>query len=580
MTSVFTTHDKLIGDISFEPLNLEKHITQVHCWATTPHASFWQMQGYDRQQVFEFYSDLEQGEHTDSYIGTVNGEPCFLVEIYDPKLDQVGKHYDVQLGDKGMHILIAPSENPRSGFTYAVFKSVLHFMFSDSSIKRIVVEPDHRNHKIHQLNKKAGFQHIKYIQMGEKLANLAFCTKQKFYNALALENEKHEMDIQKNPELAVSSINSQTWDKVNRLHIRKCLAELSHERILQPEQVSQDGEWSVFILSPNDGQTEYSFKAKRLELEHWLIDSKSIKKQTDGKDVNLDSVSFIIEFAASLQIPQNLLPTYLEEITSTLYSAAYKESKSWLSSEELLEADFQQVEAAMSEGHPAFIANNGRIGFDAQDFAHFAPEAGKPISLIWLAGHKSRTEFSHSPEISYESLMQQEIDITTRQAFADKIIAKGQAPEDYTLIPVHPWQWFNKLANVYAPDIATNHLICLGYSDDSYQAQQSIRTFFNRSNPEKYYVKTALSVLNMGFMRGLSSYYMRTTPAINDWVHSLVQHDQYLQSKGFQILREIAATGYRNPYYEHEALKDNPYKKMLAALWRESQSADYSRISV
>ncbi|PSX18242.1 GNAT family N-acetyltransferase [Photobacterium kishitanii] len=570
MKTHFTMIDELLGEISFEPLNLENHIQQVHTWTTAKHASFWGMQGYNQQQVFEFYKDLEQGKHTNTFIGSVADKPCFLVELYDPRLDQVGKHYDVQIGDKGMHILIAATEKPQSGFTYAVFKSVLHFMFQDSSVSRVIVEPDHSNHKIHRLNKRAGFQHIKRIQMGNKLANLAFCTKQQFYTTLSLQNEAQNMDIQQQPELATASINTSTWDKVNRLHIRKCLAELSHERILHPEQISQSGDWSGYTLSPEDGSIEYSFKAKRLALEHWLIDSNSIKKQIDSIEAKLDSVSFIIEFSSILQIPQKLLPTYLEEITSTLYSAAFKENKQWLSSEELLNADFQQVESAMSEGHPAFIANNGRIGFDAHDFVHYAPEAGKPISLIWLAGHKSRTEFSHSPEISYDSLLEQELDITTQEAFAAKISAKGQNPEEYTLIPVHPWQWFNKLANIYGPDIASNNLICLGYGDDSYQAQQSIRTFFNRSNPNKYYVKTALSVLNMGFMRGLSANYMRTTPAINDWVYSLIKEDGYLKNKEFHILREIAATGYRNPYYEHKTLKDNPYKKMLAALWRES----------
>lgn len=566
----FTLIDELLGEISFEPLNLKNHILQVHTWVTAKRASFWGMQGYNQQQVFEFYKKLEQNKHTDTFIGSVFGEPCFLVELYDPKLEQIGKHYDVQIGDKGMHILIATSEKPQSGFTNAVFKSVLLFMFQDSSISRVVVEPDYRNHKIHRLNKKAGFQHIKRIQIGDKLANLAFCTKQQFYTKLSLQNEAQDMNIKQQPELAVDSIDTPTWDKINRQHVRKCLAELSHERILHPKQTSQNGDWGLYTVSPKNESIEYSFEAKLLALEHWLINKNSIKKKVDNIEVKLDSINFIIEFSSILQIPQKRIPTYLEEITSTLYSAAFKENKQWLSSEELLNADFQQVESAMSEGHPAFIANNGRIGFDTDDFIRYAPEAGKLISLIWLAGHKSRTEFLHSPEISYDSLLEQELDITTQEAFSEKISAKGRNPKEYTLIPVHPWQWFNKLANVYASDIASNHLICLGYGDDSYQAQQSVRTFFNQSNPDKYYVKTALSVLNMGFIRGLSTDYMRTTPAINDWVSSLIKKDGYLKKKGFYILREIAATGYHSPYYENEVLQDNPYKKMLAALWRES----------
>ncbi len=141
-------------------------------------------------------------------------------------------------------------------------------------------------------------------------------------------------------------------------------------------------------------------------------------------------------------------------------------------------------------------------------------------------------------------------------------------------MPVHPWQWDNKTSITFAADIAQRHIIYLGTSDDDYQAQQSIRTFYNRSHPERSYVKTALSVLNMGFMRGLSPTYMEKTPAINDWVHGLVDNDVVLKRHGFSVLREIAAVGYHNRYYEAATPKTSPYRKMLAALWRESPSSE------
>ncbi len=49
----------------------------------------------------------------------------------------------------------------------------------------------------------------------------------------------------------------------------------------------------------------------------------------------------------------------------------------------------------------------------------------------------------------------------------------------------------------FASEVARRLLVCLGDGDDEYRAQQSIRTFFNITDPSKHYVKTALSVLNM-----------------------------------------------------------------------------------
>ncbi len=109
--------------------------------------------------------------------------------------------------------------------------------------------------------------------------------------------------------------------------------------------------------------------------------------------------------------------------------------------------------------------------------------------------------------------------------------------------------------------------------------QQSIRTFFNLSQPKRCYVKTALSILNMGFMRGLSPYYMSRTPEINAFVAELIDSDPLFAKQRFVLLREIAAIGYHHRYYEQALEKDTPYKKMLSALWRESLMLSASRAS-
>ena len=140
-------------------------------------------------------------------------------------------------------------------------------------------------------------------------------------------------------------------------------------------------------------------------------------------------------------------------------------------------------------------------------------------------------------------------------------------------MPVHPWQWEHKIAVTFAADLGRDDLVLLGFGDDEYQAQQSIRTYFNTSRRDRHYVKTALSIQNMGFMRGLSPRYMRATPAINDWVADLVASDDELVAGGFGVLRERAAIGYTgDAFHSLEASRGvrSPYQKMLAALWRES----------
>ncbi|NTF09005.1 IucA/IucC family siderophore biosynthesis protein [Agrobacterium rubi] len=373
------------------------------------------------------------------------------------------------------------------------------------------------------------------------------------------------------PEKASAHLGPLVWEDVNRHLVHKALAEFSHELLLSPQLISSEGDWGLYEVRPEqDSATVYRFKARRLALDHWSIEPETIEKTIAGEVAALDALSLILEFAQTLGIKEAMLPTYLEEVSTTLYGASYKREERHISSRQLAVADYQTIEAGMTEGHPTFIANNGRIGFDAVDYRLYAPEAAHPVQIIWLAVSKERATFTSITALDYHSLIAAELDEATLQGFETRLTRLGLNPDDYWLMPAHPWQWFNKLAITFAADVARRYIVCLGYGNDSYNAQQSIRTFFNATDNRKHYVKTGISVLNMGFMRGLSPKYMLATPAINEWLDDLVSADDYLRQNGFSILREVAAIGYRYPYYDQGLKLDSPYKKMLSALWRES----------
>jgi siderophore synthetase component len=365
---------------------------------------------------------------------------------------------------------------------------------------------------------------------------------------------------------SVAHLSPERWEQANRLLIRKALAEFAHERLITPEATA-DGRFEV---RSDDGLTRYGFTATRRALDHWQVDADSISRQRDGVDLPLAALDFFIELKTALGLSDEILPVYLEEISSTLSGTCYKLTKPRIPVAELARSGFQAIETGMTEGHPCFVANNGRLGFGIHEYLSYAPETANPVRLVWLAAHRSRAAFTAGVGIEYESFVRDELGEETVERFHDTLRAQQLDPADYLLIPAHPWQWWNKLSVTFAAEVARRHLVCLGEGDDEYLAQQSIRTFFNSSHPEKHYVKTALSVINMGFMRGLSAAYMEATPAINDWLAGLIDNDPVLKSTGLSIIRERAAVGYRHLEYEAATDRYSPYRKMLAALWRES----------
>jgi len=561
------------GELSLRPLNIAQDNKIIRPWLNHKQATFWGMENYSLEKITAFYQTLEQDEHQQAYIGYYNNEAAFLIECYQPKFDAVSQVYAVQEGDMGMHILLAPTNNPIKNFSIEVMRFVMSFIFEQLEAIRIVVEPDENNHKIHRLNTRVGFSHDKKITLGDKQALLGFC----HHLAFARANEvlelvsKHSLDSnQQDPKAAYQQLNPAIWLKANTLHLKKILSELCHERLLTPTIIGTENKWTCYQLTHPENTISYTFNAQLMQLNHWYIDEQSIEKLVSGEVVSLDSVEFILEFNQQLAIPQVSLATYLEEVSSTLLSSCYKLNKAYLTAQNLSHATFQQVEREMFEGHPAFIANNGRIGFGVNDYQRYAPEVATPLQLIWLAAHKDNADFVASHDLNYQTLIEQELDLSLRQHFQRQLVEQGLLATEYFLIPVHPWQWQNKLVHIFVNELANKRLVCLGYGNDHYLAQQSIRTFYNVSNQQKYYVKTALSIQNMGFMRGLSTEYMRSTPAINDWINQLVLQDDYLQSKQFTVLREVAATGYNIAYYDNDIVGNTPYKKMLASLWREN----------
>lgn len=354
-----------------------------------------------------------------------------------------------------------------------------------------------------------------------------------------------------------------TMARAHRHLVAKAIAEFSHERLLAPVP-DGDGGWRLDL-----GPSSYVFAARRHPLEHWVVDPGSIGRTVDGEQRVVDAQGFVVDCNDVLGIPDHLLAVYLEEIAATLASAAWKLTHHTLSSADLVEAGYQEIEAAMTEGHPGFVACNGRIGFGVDDHAAFAPETGADVRLWWVGVRRDEAQLSLSAGRTEEQHYREELGEDVLVDFEKRLRDLGLDPADYLYLPVHPWQWTNRLAITFAPDVARQAIVPLGEVDGAHRAQQSIRTFFPVDHPDRSFVKVALAIQNMGFLRGLSPAYMAATPAINDWVHDLVTGDEELAALGFTVLREHAAIGWTGDAY-HRLPVASPYRKMVAALWRES----------
>ncbi|MEL7975477.1 GNAT family N-acetyltransferase [Isoptericola sp. F-RaC21] len=607
--------------VTLEPVDPAHDAAAVHAWLTHPASAFWHMGHLSPAEVRDYLAEVADHPDQDGWLGRVDGAPAFYAETYDPARVLLADVHDAVPGDVGMHLLVAPPpDDPadrRPGLTDAVMAAVVRFCLAPEGRggARVVVEPDVRNRAIAAKNAAAGFRVLREVELVDddgpgdhtKRAALSVCTRDAFaaspLGALA------GLGDDAGPGLA-PHLRPDLAEHAHRHLAAKALAELAHERLFRPEPERCERAFGPH-LGPNEGQTSahntaargyvlaldgvtYRFAARTFALEHWVVDPASITRFARSGDGDVELPVDVLELVAELQpllrIPDDLVATYLEELSSTLAAACAKRERELSGASpqvpELLSdlvpgsiddtdddrrrADaFQATEAAMTEGHPGFVANNGRIGFSLDDYRAYAPERGERLRLVWLAARREHAHLALGEGLTEQELYGGELSGAERVAFAGRLAARGLDPADYLYLPVHPWQWQHRVPITFAADVARGDLVPLGPGADEYQPQQSIRTMFDRTRPERHYVKVALAIQNMGFLRGLSPAYMRATPAINDWVAGVVDGDPALRDAGFGVLRERASIGYTGDVY-HRTARPSAHRKMLAALWRES----------
>ena len=166
----------VIDEFVFKPLNLPQHLAMLQSWFNQNYARFWGMQGMSLDALAEA---LAPSEYKVALIGEWQAKPLFMVELYDPAQDEVGEHYAVERLDCGMHLILAPLEGkPVHGLSGQVMLAIAELILEKLAFKRMVVEPDQQNHKIHRLNSQIGIRYQKAIQLRSKAAFLGFCSAQ------------------------------------------------------------------------------------------------------------------------------------------------------------------------------------------------------------------------------------------------------------------------------------------------------------------------------------------------------------------------------------------------------------------
>ena len=221
-------------------------------------------------------------------------------------------------------------------------------------------------------------------------------------------------------------------------------------------------------------------------------------------------------------------------------------------------------------GHPWIVFNKGRFGFSASDALRYTPEARHHMRLPWIAVDQDLAEFNAVRNLTSQRLYTTELDSNTRIRFGSELVRNGFNPARYWWLPVHPWQWDEMIQPLFGAEVAAGLIVPLGYADDEYLPQQSIRTFSNITHPERHHVKLPLSVLNTMVWRGLPTERTVAAPAVTSWLLDIADADPFLNDECRVILLgEVASVAVRHPVLDRMPDAPYQYRELLGAIWRQ-----------
>jgi siderophore synthetase component len=352
------------------------------------------------------------------------------------------------------------------------------------------------------------------------------------------------------------------WRAASEALLAKLLAELSFEQALSPLAVGDRFEAQV-------GKRTYAFAGRPGAMGSWSVIPGSVTR--DGEPAG-DPFQLLLDLHEAWGLDPAVTALTVGELNSTLAADAHLRATG-ASAAQLAELSHVELEGHQT-GHPWIAANKGRVGFSALDRHRYAPESRTRIQLPWMAVHRTLATYSGIAGLDEDALLARELDAGTRDRFTAELVRRGHDPAEYVWLPVHPWQWDEVVATVFAGELASGRIVPLGDAPAEYRPQQSIRTFTNVSEPGQLDVKLSLSILNTMVYRGIPTELARAAPHSTMWIHGIRDNDEFLRDECRVILPgEIAAVAVAHPVLE--ALPDAPYryKQLLGALWREPVAA-------
>jgi aerobactin synthase len=354
------------------------------------------------------------------------------------------------------------------------------------------------------------------------------------------------------------------WPLANQKMVAKIISEFAYEQAFRFEQDAQG--YTLNLAN----QVSYQFLGSENIWGQVLIEPGSIVRQPQQ---SISAALLMRDLQSLLNMTDDAFAEHLEDLNATLLGdCKLMQRKEALTARDLALLPCEQQQTYF-DGHPKFAFNKGRRGWGSDDLKLYAPESERAFQLGWVAVEHSILQLATNGSVSWQELLNASINESERKTLDSIVASYGVDIADYCYVPVHPWQWSNKLSLLFIHEMAEKKLIYLGEFGDQFLPQLSLRTLSNITRPDSYDIKLPLTIMNTSCYRGIPGRYILAGPTASDWIESVFSSDQLLVEKQAEVLQEPAAAFAAQADYQ--LLEQAPYRyhELLGVIWRESAAS-------
>ncbi|WP_255668238.1 IucA/IucC family protein [Brevibacillus daliensis] len=391
--------------------------------------------------------------------------------------------------------------------------------------------------------------------------------------------ERTRQDLTIHDRTVEEALRSLQYVQVRRRVFRQCIESLLYEGIIQPE-TEQSGEETIYTLHGLDeadqpvayrchGRRSNTFGRIYLRMEP-VMRLVGEKEDVQAHESEAESLTrFLMEVFRIVKVDENQLKSFANDLEQTLLKDTLAQYYRVQNDIRMQGKTYDELEGDLMDGHPYHPSYKSRIGFNYVDHFSYGPEFKQEVRFFWLAIHKRHSHVSIDQGRQYEQLLLDELGAIQKETFREVIVNQGCDPEQYAMVPVHPWQWRNHIVSGFLHDIHEKQILLLGVAEDRHRPQQSIRTFANKSNPDKPYLKLSINVVNTSAARHLTPHSLASSPLVSRWLKEMTDEDTYLcDEQKIIMLQEFAGVAYDPP--PSSDLVEMVTFGVIGCMWRES----------